>query len=512
MVDFTPLMRLYARWRLAKLRGLVPGEAQQRVLLSLLARAGRTRFGRDHGFAEIRSVADFQRRVPLRRYEDFAEHYWSKEAGFPVLRDASWPGTIPYFAVSSGTTTGRTKHIPFSREMIASTRRAGIDTVCFHLANRLESRVLGGKPFMLGGSTALTEEAPGVHSGDMSGIMSDNLPWWAARISFPPKELALLADWEEKIERLAKAAASEDIRTIAGTPSWLLLFFERMAALRGGGAPDLGEYFPNLELLVYGGVDFAPYRQRFEALLADTHGELREVYPASEGFFAVADRGVGEGLRLMLDSGIFHEFVPVEELEDREPTRHWAGTVQKGVNYAIAVSTCAGLWAYLVGDTVEVIDFEPLRVRVTGRTSYTLSAFGEHLIAHEIEEAVARAAQAIGADVTDWSVGALFPDAADAKGRHLYIVEFAQGAPDAAALARFAETLDAHLCETNEDYEAHRAGDFGMTAPEVRAVPPGTFAQWMKARGQLGGQHKVPRIINDTELFADLRSFVERSS
>lgn len=510
MVDFTPLMRLYARRRLAKLRGMVPGEVQQRILLSLLARAGRTRFGRDHGFAEIRSVPDFQSRVPLRRYEDFAERYWSDEAGFPVLHNASWPGTIPYFAVTSGTTTGRTKYIPFSREMITSATRAAVDTVCFHLADRPKSRVLGGKSFMLGGSTAFAEEAHGVHSGDMSGIMADNLPWWASRASFPPQELALLADWEEKIERLAEVAASEDIRTIAGTPSWLLLFFDRMAALRREDAPVLAKYFPNLELLVHGGVDFAPYRQRFEALLADTHAELREVYPASEGFFAAADQGSGEGLRLMLDGGIFYEFVPVEELGEREPTRHWAGTVQKDVNYAIAVSTCAGLWAYLVGDTVEVVDYRPLRVRVTGRISYTLSAFGEHLIAHEIEEAVARAAKAIGADVTDWSVGAVFPDDTDAKGGHIYIVEFAHGAPDEAGLAGFAATLDAHLCETNEDYEAHRSGGFGMAAPEVRAVAPGTFAEWMKARGQLGGQHKVPRIINNAELFAELRSFADR--
>lgn len=512
MIDFTPLVRLYARRRLAKLRRMAPAEVQQGVLMSLLARARLTRFGRDHGFAEICSVTEFQRRVPLRTYEDLAEHYWSNEAGFPVLRDQTWPGTIPYFAVTSGTTSGRTKYIPFTREMIASTKRAGVDTVCFHLANRPKSRVLGGKSFMLGGSTALTEEAPGVYSGDMSGIMADNLPWWASRSSFPPKELALLADWEEKIERLARAAPSEDIRTIAGTPSWLLLFFERMAAMRGDEAPDLATSFPNLEMLVHGGVDFAPYRQRFEALLARTHAELREVYPASEGFFAAADRGPGDGLRLMLDSGIFYEFVPVEELDDSNPTRLWAGTVEKNVNYAIAVSTCAGAWAYLVGDTVEVVDTNPLRVRVTGRISHTLSAFGEHLIGHELEEAIARAAEAIGADVTDWSVGAVFPDETDAKGRHLYIVEFAHGPLQEGALSRFAETLDAHLCATNEDYAAHRSGGFGMAAPEVRAVPSGTFAAWMKTRGQLGGQHKVPRIINDAELFADLRRFAQSSA
>jgi len=250
-------------------------------------------------------------------------------------------------------------------------------------------------------------------------------------------------------------------------PSWLLLFFERMAATQSNEAPDLATSFPNLEMLVHGGVDFAPYRQRFGALLARTHAELREVDPASEGFFAAADRGPGDGLRLMLDIGIFYEFVPVEELHDSTPTRHWAGTVEKNVNYAIAVSTCAGAWAYLVGDTVEVVDTNPLLVRVTGRISHTLSAFGEHLIGHELEEG---------------------------------------------ALSQFSETLDAHLCATNEDYAAHRSGGFGTAAPEVRPVPSGSFAAWMKTRGQLGGQHKVPRIINDAELFTDLRRFAESSA
>lgn len=509
MIGAMALTRLYAGWRLRQLGRMDPAQVQQRVLLSLLSRAGLTRFGRDHGFADIRSVPQFQKAVPLRRYEDFREAYW--EAGFPTVRNATWPGTVPYFAVTSGTTTGRTKYIPFTKEMVASTRRAGLDTICHHLANRPKSRVMGGKSFMLGGSTDFTEEAPGIFSGDMSGIMTANLPWWAGRLTFPSSDLALLSDWEEKVDRLARAAGEEDIRTIAGTPSWLLLLFEKMAEVRGDEAPELARYFPNLEMLIHGGVDFAPYRKRFAALLEGSHAELREVYPASEGFFAVADRGEGEGLRLMLDTGIFYEFVPVDSLEDRRPTRHWAGTVQKGVNYAIAVSTCAGLWGYLVGDTVEVVDFRPLRVRVTGRISYSLSAFGEHLIASEIEEAVGAAADAIGADVTDWSVGAVFPegDGDGARGGHLYVIEFAGGVPDEATQARFAEVLDASLAATNEDYEAHRSGGFGMLAPRLLAVPPGSFAEWMKSRGQLGGQHKVPRIITDGELFANLRSFAE---
>jgi hypothetical protein len=508
MLNTTPLMRLYAGRRLRKLDRMDIAEVQQRQLLGLVGRAVRTRFGRDHRFDGIRSVTEYQARVPLRRYEDFWERYW--RAPFPDLRGVSWPGQVPFFAVTSGTTTGRTKYIPCTREMVASNTMAGLDLICHHLAARPRSQVLGGKPFTLGGSTDLTVEAPGISSGDLSGIMTANLPWWYRGRSFPPADLALIADWEEKVARLADAVAGQDIRLIGGTPSWLLLFFDKLAEVRGDAAPELAKYFPNLELLIHGGVDFRPYRRRFETLIEDTPAELREVYPASEGFVAVADGDPGSGLRLLPDSGLFYEFVPVEELGAARPTRHWAGTAQPGTNYALVLTTCAGLWSYIVGDTVEIVSRDPLRVRITGRTSYMMSAFGEHLIADEIEDAIGVGASAIGAEVREWSVGARHADDADSRGGHLYVIEFAGGVPSAARLDHFAHLLDGHLCAVNEDYEQHRAEDFGMRAPEILAAPPGTFADWMKARGQYGGQHKVPRIVNDPELFDGLQEFVAR--
>ncbi len=269
------------------------------------------------------------------------------------------------------------------------------------------------------------------------------------------------------------------------------------------------EYWPNLELLVHGGVNFAPYRSLFRDWLEGSHAETREVYAASEGFLAVADRGEGEGLRLSLDAGLFHEFVPLEELGSENPTRHWIGTVERDVNYAVVVSSCAGLWGYILGDTVRFVDLDPPRILVTGRVSYSLSAFGEHLIDEEIEEAVTQAANEIGARVVDYVVGPVFPREAEPLGGHLYIVEFAGELPEAGALGSFAEKLDAALSVANEDYAAHRAGDFGLRAPSVHAVAGGTFARWMKARGQLGGQHKVPRVICDPELFKNLCRFVD---
>jgi len=506
MLNTTPLMRLYARRRLAKLASMDAAQVQQRQLLGLVGRAARTAFGRAHHFSNIRSVTDYQKQVPLRRYEDFRKDYWGE--AFPDLRGVSWPGRVPFFAVTSGTTSGRTKHIPCTNEMISSNTMAGLDLVCHHLANRPYSELLGGKSFMLGGSTALVEEAPGIRSGDLSGIMAANLPWWYRNRRFPSDDVARITDWEDKVARLVEAIEGEDIRLLGGTPSWLLLFFDALAAARGDDRPELAKYFPNLEMLVHGGVDFTPYRKRFEGLLDGSHAELREVYPASEGFIALADKAPEDGLRLMLDTGLFMEFVPVGELDDRHPTRHWAASVRTGIEYAVVLTTCAGLWSYVIGDTVEFVSLDPLRVRITGRTSYMMSAFGEHLIASELEAAVRDGADAIGAEITDWSVGAVHADDGDSRGGHLFIAEFVESPPSENRMAQFAKAVDRTLSAENEDYEAHRSGGFGMRAPEALAVPPGAFAAWMKSRGQLGGQHKVPRIINDAELFEGLRDFV----
>lgn len=505
MLDATPLLRLYARYRLRRLAGQRSAETQERQLLGLLNRAADTRFGREHGFAGIGSVAEFQRRVPLRRYEDFWSDYW--EAAFPELIDVSWPGRLPYFAVTSGTTTGVTKYIPCSRAMLGSNRKAAADLLCWHLHARPGSRIMAGRNFMLGGSTGLTVRAPGVESGDLSGILAKEMPWWARRRSFPPAEYEAIADWEEKIARLASLSLETDIRSISGTPSWLLLFFERLAALRPEAGRRLGRLYPNLELVVHGGIHFAPYRPLFAEWLAESGAETREVYAASEGFVAVADRGDGEGLRMVLDNGLFYEFVPLAELDSPQPTRHWLATAETGVNYALVLSSCAGLFAYVLGDTVELVETDPPRLLVTGRTSYTLSAFGEHLIDAEIEDSVAEAAAGIEAAVTDFAVGPIFPETAEARGGHLFLVEFAQEVAEPERIARFARALDAALAETNEDYAAHRAGDFGMAPPRVHAVAPGGFAAWMARRGRLGGQNKVPRIVNDPELFADLRRY-----
>jgi hypothetical protein len=509
MLGATPLLRLYARWRKLRLDAQQPAARQERELLSLVGKAAATRFGRDHEFAGIGSVADFQNRVPLRHFEDFWRDYW--KADFPRLEDCTWPGNIPYFAVTSGTTTGVTKHIPCSRDMLKAIRRAGGDLLVHHLLNRPASRLLDGRFFMLGGSTDLHEEAPGIYSGDLSGIAANEFPRWARRYMFPPRNAALIADWEEKIDRIAPLSLQQDIRGIGGTSSWLLMFFDKLSELRPATNQRLVDYYPRLELVVHGGVAFKPYAKRFAALLEGGRAELREVYIASEGFMGIADRGQGEGLRLIVDDGLFYEFVPTEELETAAPTRHWLKTVETGVDYAVILSTCAGAWAYVLGDTVRFVDLDPPRILVTGRTSYVLSAFGEHLIAAEIEEAVAVAANTIDAAVVEYCAAPIFPERPGEKGGHHYVVEFDDETPGAKRLSAFRDALDRHLCALNADYGEHRASDYGLRAPEVEAVAPGTFAAWMKSRGQLGGQHKVPRVVTNAELFANLKAFLEHA-
>ncbi|MBW8270746.1 GH3 family domain-containing protein [Caldovatus aquaticus] len=492
--DATPFLRAYARWRLGRIEALDWVAAQERLLLSLLRRAARTRFGRAHGFGAIRSVADFQARVPLRRYEAFWEEYW--RPAYPVLEDLTWPGRVPYFALSSGTTSGRTKHIPVTRPMVRANRAAALDVLCWHLARHPRSRVLGGLSFLLGGSTALEEVAPGVRQGDLSGIAAAEVPAFARPWYWPPPELALIPDWDRKIAALAAATPVARVRSLGGTPSWLLMLFERLAERHG--RPPL----PALELLVHGGVAWAPYRARMAPWLPPGCA-TREVYPASEGFFAIADRGEGEGLRLIADGGCFFEFVPLAELDSPAPARHWAATVETGVEYAIVVTTCAGLWAYVVGDTVRFVERAPPRLLVTGRTSYFLSAFGEHLSGEEIEAALLAAAREAGLAVAEYCVGPVF---GRAGGHHRWLVETAAPAGGEAA-ARLAAALDAALAAANDDYRAHRAGR-QLGPPEVVLLPPGAFAAWMRREGRLGGQHKVPRVVADPERFAAIAAAV----
>ncbi|MGG5819714.1 GH3 family domain-containing protein [Falsiroseomonas sp. HW251] len=479
MLDGTPILKLFTRPRVARMESLDPVATQERLLLSFLRTARDTRFGRAHGFDAIRGVRDFQARVPLRRYEDFWRDWWQTD--FPVLRDVTWPGLVPYFALSSGTTSGTTKYIPVTAAQMAANQGAGLDTLAWHLAAHPRSRPFAGLSFMLGGSTALQDLAPGVRGGDLSGIATVEIPRLLRGRAWPPDTIALTPDWDAKLAALAERTPREAVRVLTGTPSWLLMLLHRMA--RDGAPP-----FPHLELLIHGGAAWAPYRDRFGPLLPPGCS-TREVYPASEGFCAIQDRGEGEGMRLVLDRGCFFEFVPVEELDTPDPTRHWAATIETGVDYAIVLTTNAGLHAYVVGDVVRFVDRRPPRLLMTGRTAWTMSAFGEHLTGEEIATALDR----LGIPIAEWCCG---PEFVGELGRHRLVLE------TEAPLDGLAARLDAALAALNEDYAAHRKGG-QLLPPELVAVPPGRFTEWMRARGKLGGQHKVPRVIADPARFAE---------
>ncbi len=506
MLDATPFLRLYARRRNARLNAIDPASVQKVQLLKLVRQARETKFGKEYGFDTIDSVEEYQRRVPLRKYEQFWEDFW--KADFPRLDNCSWPGLVPFFPVSSGTSSGTTKFIPCTKEMLASNSKAGLDLLVHHVTNRPHSKIFGGKSFLLGGSTDLTSPTPGVFCGDLSGIAAKTLPWWARARYFPPPHLTVIKNWEEKIDTVAKLSLKEDIRMISGVPAWMLIFFDTLSKLVPDRNGKVASIYKNLELIVHGGVNFGPYVQRFHDVLEGSKAELREVYPASEGFVAVADRGYGDGMRLNLDVGIFFEFVPVSELDSSSPTRHTVAEIQPEVNYAVVLTTCAGLWSYVLGDTVKFVDVSTPRLLVTGRTSYFLSAFGEHLIAEEIDDAVVAAARSIGSDVTDYTVGPVFPEGPGDLGGHIFLVEFAEKAPTESEMSQFIEKLDGRLCERNEDYEAHRSQGFGLKPPALLVVKTGGFAAWMKSRGKLGGQNKVPRIINDNNLLSGARRFI----
>jgi len=492
----------HARARMRRLAVMDPVRVQERSLLRLAAHARSTRFGRDHDFAGVTSVDVFQRRVPVRTYETFWDDYL--KARHPVFDDLAWPGRVPFLALTSGTTRGATKYIPVSRAMIRSNRKAAQTMVAAHLTARPRSRLFHGRMFFLGGTTQLETVAPGVRQGDLSGIAAVELSSLLRPYTFPPLDLALETDWDRKLDALARSCPHDQITLVAGVPSWLLALFQRVLELTGKST--IGEAWPALEIVVHGGVKFDPYEEAFRAILGRDDVRLQETYPCSEGFIGFGDPETGL-LRLIADHGIFYEFIPMYEYRAKGTAgaRHWLGNARTGVEYAIVVSTCAGMWAHLIGDTIRFESLDPPLFRFTGRTKYALSAFGEHLISEEVESAIAAAARATGTAVRDWHVGPIFTGT---LGHHQYVVEFLGAAAEPAAFRR---VLDDELRRRNDDYRAHRAEGVGIPAPGVLVARLGAFESWMRRRGKLGGQNKVPRMDGSGDLTRELVAFAREA-
>ena len=499
--DWTAMGRLYARMRIRKLNGMRPKEAQNTTLKLLLKQATDTKFGKAHRFGDIDCVEDFQRQVPIRGYDAFWREWW--EPNYPSLVDVSWPGEIPFFTITSGTTTGRSKFIPYTAAMRRAAVRGFLDLLCYHLVCRPGSRLLGGATLALTGPVALEASTNGSTAAAVSAITISALPSWLQGRVLPSGDLANIKDWQEKIRRLAPLSIADDIRFLGGSPNWLLIFLAEVAKHAPGQTTRLADWYPNLELILHGGVDFSPYRDQFRALLEGSHAETREMYSASEGVFAYADSGDGDGLRLHLDGQIFYEFVPLDQLSTPAPKRCWIGTVETGKNYALVISSAAGLWSYVVGDVVRFVDLDPPRLLVLGRVHQGLSSFGEHLIETEVAEAVMAAARKQGVTVLDYSVGTLH---GETGGHHVYLVEHS-GAGNELSTEAYATDIDARLSDLNDDYRELRRNE-AISAPEIHFAPAGGFARWMRLRRGLGGQHKIPRIVTDPDLFRDIRSIV----
>jgi len=498
----------YAHRRVAALDRMDAGQVQHETLRRLVHAARATKFGRDHDFVRISSVADYQARVNVHDYEWFWSEYW-KDA-YPKLDDITWPGTIPYYALSSGTTSGATKYVPVSREMVASNKKAAFTTAALFRHANPKAKLFTGKFFFLGGSTDLRKQSDGSLAGDLSGIAGRELLEFLRPYTFPPANDMLLSDWREKIRHLAKYSVNERITAISGIPAWMMVLFDRLKECTGRST--IAEIWPDLRLIVHGGTSFAPFRDLFNEAIGSDRVKYCEVYPCSEGFIATEDPR-HHLLRVVPDHNLFFEFIPFKEFGDDgklkrdHPTRHTLANVEIGVQYAVVITSCAGIWSYLVGDTVRFESRNPPLLRFTGRTKFFLSAFGEHLIGEEVDKAVTYAAHVCCVNAPEYHVGPVFPADPKQPGHHLYLIEFVPRGPK--DLDLFAKVLDEELSQLNEDYVAHRIGDLAMLLPKVRVVKPGGFAMWMEQRGKLGGQNKVPTMDNTGNMTRDIAKWFE---
>ncbi len=481
--------------------GADPGAAQRKVLRSLVRRARFTEWGLAHRYGRIRSEADFRAAVPVGRYEDQAP-WWHRS--FEGCRDVTWPGHIPWFALTSGTTSGASKAMPVSREAIRGNIRSGIALLGFLREQAPDADLLSGRTLYFGGCTRL-EERGRCLVGDASGIHARHVPRLAARYRLPEPEVAGLRDWERKVGTICRRYLRAPVRAVVGLPSWTLLLFHRLVEEGrrriGREVSTVADVWPDLSVFVHYGMSAAPYRERILEI-AGRPLLLVDTYSSSEGGLnAVQDRRDDPGMRLEVDGGVYFEFVPAGEIEDPEPTRLAITEVETGRPYAVLLSTNSGIWAYDVGDVVRFTSLTPPRIVFATRTRLQLNTFGEHVIQEDLEAAVAEACRATGARIRDYTVDSLLPGDDDPRGRHLWLVEF-EGEPP--SLERFAARLDARIAKASDDYATHRSGDFGLAPPEIRVLAPGTCRTWMARHGKLGGQHKLPRICLSPSLRREL--------
>jgi hypothetical protein len=475
-----------------------PGAVQQQVF-SQLIRAGRhTIWGQQYNYKSIKTIQDFQQQVPVSGYEELFPYIERVMKGESKVL---WPSPVRWFSKSSGTTNARSKFIPVTTESLDESHfKGGKDMMAMYIANNPDSRTFDGKGLSIGGSLHANPYSINSAAGDVSAVVMKNLPSWAQYIRTPSIDIALMDEWEAKLDRMADITMHENVTSMLGTPTWGLVLIDKiLAKTRRSSILDV---WPNFELMVHGAVNFQPYRDLFQQqVFPSKQVRYQEVYNASEGFFAIQDdlSRTGEML-LMLDYGIFYEFVPIHEADQPFPKSLTIDEVELDKNYALVVSTNGGLWRYKIGDTVRFTSLYPHRIKVSGRTKHFINAFGEELIVENAEQAITCACEMTGARIADYTAGPVYM-ANGANGCHEWVIEFAQ---EPYSQQKFETALDETLRQVNSDYDAKRYRDIVLKQPLIHTVPRGTFYAWMKQRGKLGGQHKVPRLANTREYLDDI--------
>lgn len=465
-----------------------PADAQREVLQDLVTSAQYTEFGRKYNFSQLFTVKAFKQTVPIHDYEDMKPYIQRIMAG---EENILWNTPINWFAKSSGTTSDKSKFIPLSEESLQDCHfKAAKDVLTFYYNYNPDSDLLTGKGLVIGGSHTISQVKDDVHYGDLSAVLLQNTPFWGHWIRTPELSIALMDEWEGKIEMLAQNTIRENVTSISGVPTWTLVLFRRILEITGKST--IGEVWPSLELYMHGGVSFTPYREQFQKLIGKKINFL-EMYNASEGFFAAQDDPREEGMLLFTDHGIFMEFMPVEEYGKKHPETIGLKDVKIGKNYALIISTNGGLWRYLLGDTIQFTSLKPFRVKVSGRLKHYINAFGEEVIVDNSDKAIAQACEKTGAIVNDYTAAPVyFGD--NSNGAHEWLIEFEKHPEN---LDVFVDELDAALKAINSDYEAKRYKDIALSKPLLRSLKKGVFSTWLKTKGKLGGQHKVPRLSNE---------------
>lgn len=473
-----------------------PVETQQEVLFDLLDTAKDTWFGKKYDFRSITSENDFKSRVPLQQYEDFAPHVDQLMRG---EKNLFWPGEIKWFAKSSGTTNDKSKFIPVSKQALEDVQLRGMkDVFALFLKNNPDSKALFGKTLTLGGSHRVNNFNNNSYYGDLSSIILENLPFYTDFYRTPTTEVALIPEFEEKVAKIIGQSLHENVTTLTGVPSWYLVLLKKV--LETTGKNNILEVWPNMEVFIHGGIRFDPYREQYRRLIPSDNMKYMETYNASEGFFAIQDDPSRDDMLLMLDYGVYYEFIPMELFHSENPPVLSLEEVETDVNYALVISTNGGLWRYLIGDTVRFTSKDPFKIKITGRTKHFINAFGEEVIVDNAEEALKKACNRTHALISEYTAGPIFMGE-NQKGAHQWIIEFQQMPDD---LDHFITILDETLKTLNSDYEAKRHKNITLDRPQIVVAPEGLFYEWMRTRGKTGGQNKIPRLSNDRRYLDEL--------